>query len=44
VLSGTGNVEHLKENVASLLKPPLAQADLERLAQIFGGVDSVSGN
>lgn len=44
VLTGTGSVEHLKENVASLLKPPLAQADLERLARIFGSIDSVSGN
>ena len=44
VLTGTGNVEHLKENVVSLLKPPLVQADLQRLAYIFGNVDSVSGN
>ncbi len=44
VLTGTGNIEHLKENVASLLKPPLAQADLQRLDQLFGKVDSVSGN
>ena len=44
VLTGTGNVEHLKENVASLLKPPLAQADLQRLDQIFGKIDSVSGD
>jgi L-galactose dehydrogenase len=44
VLTGTGNVEHLKENVAALLKPPLAQSDLQRLAAIFGTVDSVSGN
>ena len=44
VLTGTGNVEHLKENVTSLLKPPLTQTDLQRLEQIFGHVDSVSGN
>ncbi|HJY82489.1 MAG TPA: aldo/keto reductase [Candidatus Binatia bacterium] len=44
VLTGTGNVEHLKANVASLLKPPLVQADLQRLKKIFGNVDSVSGN
>jgi aryl-alcohol dehydrogenase-like predicted oxidoreductase len=43
-LSGTGNIEHLRENVTSLLKPPLAQADLQRLATIFGRVDSASGN
>lgn len=44
VLSGTGNVEHLKDNVASLLQPPLAPADLQRLALLFGNVDSVSGD
>ncbi|MGE0821146.1 MAG: aldo/keto reductase [Candidatus Binatia bacterium] len=44
VLSGTGNVEHLKENVSSLLKPPLVATDLQRLETLFGTVDSVSGD
>ena len=44
VSTGTGNVDHLKANVNSLLKPPLAQTDLQRLAEIFGNVDSVSGD
>jgi aryl-alcohol dehydrogenase-like predicted oxidoreductase len=44
VLTGTGNVAHLQENVASLLKPPLPQATLQRLEQLFGQVDSVSGD
>jgi aryl-alcohol dehydrogenase-like predicted oxidoreductase len=44
VLTGTGNADHLKANVTSLLKPPLIQADLQRLEAIFGRVDSVSGN
>ncbi|MBM4258741.1 MAG: aldo/keto reductase [Deltaproteobacteria bacterium] len=44
VLTGTGNVDHLQENVASLLKPSLPQADLQRLQQLFGKVDSVSGD
>ena len=44
VLTGTGSVEHLQANVAALLKPPLVQADVERIAEIFGQVDSVSGN
>ena len=44
VLIGTGNVDHLKENVASLLKEPLVQEDRRRLGEIFGQVDSVSGN
>ncbi len=44
VLTGTGNADHLKANVTSLLKPPLTQADFQRLEAIFGRVDSVSGN
>ena len=44
VLTGTGNVAHLQENVTALLKPPLPQADLQRLEQLFGRVDSVSGD
>jgi L-galactose dehydrogenase len=44
VLSGTGDVEHLKANVTSLLKPPLEQADAQRLEALFGRIDSVSGN
>ena len=44
VLTGTGNIEHLRANVAALLKSPLAQEDTERIAEIFGRVDSVSGN
>jgi len=44
VLTGTGNVNHLQENVESLLKPPLPQANLQRLEQLFGQVDSVSGD
>src|SRR5262249_39356218 len=44
VLTGTGNIEHLKENVASLLKPPLAPVDLQGLERLFGKVDSVSGD
>ncbi|MFZ0607307.1 MAG: aldo/keto reductase [Xanthobacteraceae bacterium] len=41
VLFGTGNAEHLRTNVASLLKPPLPQADRERLAALFGHLKSV---
>lgn len=44
VLTGTGNLEHLKANVAALLKPPLAEEDVRRIADLFGRVDSVSGN
>lgn len=44
VLTGTGNPEHLRENVRSILGPPLPGAVLGRLERIFGDVDCVSGN
>lgn len=44
VLTGTGNVAHLEENVSSIAAPPLPAADLDRLRLMFGQVDSVSGN
>lgn len=44
VISGTGSLEHLRENLASLGRGPLPQACLARLEDIFGGVDQVSGN
>jgi len=36
VLFGTGNVGHLRANVAALEKPPLPQADREKLVELFG--------
>jgi aryl-alcohol dehydrogenase-like predicted oxidoreductase len=44
VLTGTGNVDHLKENVASINRGPLPSKSLARLEELFGQVDSVSGN
>ena len=44
VLTGTGNVEHLKENVASINRGPLPAKTLAKLEELFGQVDSVSGN
>ncbi len=49
VLFGTGDEEHLKANVASLLKPPLPQAGRDRLTALFGhlkegiGLDGYAG-
>lgn len=48
VLFGTGDAAHLKTNVASLLKPPLPQADRDKLGKLFGhltgiGLDSHQG-
>jgi L-galactose dehydrogenase len=36
VLFGTGDPEHLRSNIASILKPPLPEADRARLASLFG--------
>jgi aryl-alcohol dehydrogenase-like predicted oxidoreductase len=44
ILTGTGNVEHLKANLAAIQGPPLAPEIVERLRGLFGAVDSVSGN
>ena len=44
VLTGTGKVEHLKENVDSINRGPLPTKMLARLEEVFGQVDSVSGN
>lgn len=43
ILSGTGNLEHLKENLKSILRPPLPQKDIIKLKEIFKNVDSISG-
>lgn len=44
ILTGTGNADHLAENVASILRSPLPEDLAARLEQIFGRVDSVSAN
>lgn len=36
VLFGTGSIDHLEENIAAILKPPLPEADTARLAALFG--------
>lgn len=43
VLTGTGNPDHPKANVASILAPALPAEAQARLAAIFGAVDSASG-
>ena len=42
-LTGTGSVEHLTANLASLDRPPLPDAVLDRIERIFGGVETVTG-
>jgi aryl-alcohol dehydrogenase-like predicted oxidoreductase len=41
ILFGTGDEDHLRTNVASLLKPPLPQADVEKLRALFGQLRGV---
>ncbi len=43
-LTGTGSAKHLEDNIQSILAPPLPAGMLAKLEQIFGDVDSVSGN
>ncbi|MEK3725474.1 aldo/keto reductase [Paenibacillus sp. FSL H8-0034] len=44
VLMGTGNVQHLADNIASANRPPLPEADIQKLKDMFGTIDSVTGN
>jgi aryl-alcohol dehydrogenase-like predicted oxidoreductase len=41
VLFGTGDAAHLRSNVASLLKPPLPEADRAKLAALFGHLQGI---
>lgn len=44
VLTGTGSQDHLTENVASILAPPIPPEVASTLEELFGQIDSVSGN
>jgi L-galactose dehydrogenase len=44
VLTGTGNPAHLKANVESILKPPLPNSVLQKLEEVFGDLDHLTGN
>lgn len=44
ILTGTGNTDHLTQNVAAIQAPPLPDDIAASLRQLFGSVDSVSGN
>ena len=44
VLSGSGNLQHLRANFESLRRPPLPAEITERLTAIFSGVDTITGN
>ena len=36
MLFGTGNVAHLRSNIASILRPPLPAADVAKIHELFG--------
>jgi aryl-alcohol dehydrogenase-like predicted oxidoreductase len=40
-LFGTGDAEHLRSNIAALLKPPLPDADRAKLAALFGHLTGI---
>jgi aryl-alcohol dehydrogenase-like predicted oxidoreductase len=44
VLTGTGNIGHLRENVDFINHGPLQQEIQARLKDVFGNVDCISGN
>ena len=44
VLTGTGSVDHLAENVAAINGPPLPLEHQKRLQELFGHIDCVSGD
>ncbi len=41
ILFGTSDVKHMDTNVASILRPPLPEADRARLAKVFGHLEGV---
>ena len=41
VLFGTGDAEHLRSNVASILAPPLPAADHAKVKELFGALVGV---
>jgi aryl-alcohol dehydrogenase-like predicted oxidoreductase len=43
ILTGTGDVAHLEENVRSISLGPLPQEHVDRLAHIFGALDTLTG-
>jgi aryl-alcohol dehydrogenase-like predicted oxidoreductase len=44
VLTGTGSIEHLGQNIRSILKGPLSETSHNHLARLFGHINTVSGN
>ncbi|HUO23434.1 MAG TPA: aldo/keto reductase [Caulobacteraceae bacterium] len=43
ILTGTGNAHHLEENIKAINMGPLPPEHVERLRQIFGALDTLTG-
>ena len=41
LLFGTGNLDHLKSNLTSILSPPLPEQTVQRLYNLFGSLKGV---
>ena len=41
VLFGTGNLEHVRANIDSMLGPPLPAEDVARLETLFGALTGI---
>jgi L-galactose dehydrogenase len=44
VLTGTGNTKHLEENICSLTRGPLPRTALDKVEELFGKLEHVTGN
>jgi aryl-alcohol dehydrogenase-like predicted oxidoreductase len=44
VLTGTGNPDHLEENIAAIIKPALPRSARDKLERLFGGLDYLTGD
>lgn len=44
VLTGTGSIDHLKQNIRSINDKPLSKETVDRLNRIFGKVTKISGD
>lgn len=41
VLFGTGNPDHIAPNINAILQPPLPEADLKKIGELFGALEGV---
>jgi aryl-alcohol dehydrogenase-like predicted oxidoreductase len=41
ILFGTSNIDHVQQNIESILRPPLPEADRQRLNELFGKAEGM---